>query len=49
MWYLHLLESTSIDVHFDVVYHPFPINSQYLKTFGVHGPVDLLESIILTE
>ena len=25
-------------VHYDVIYHPFPINSQYLKTWGVDSP-----------
>ena len=25
-------------VHYDVIYHPFPINSQYLKTEGVDSP-----------
>jgi len=24
--------------HYDVIYHPFPINSQYLKTWGVDSP-----------
>ena len=25
-------------MHYDVIYHPFPINSQYLKTWGVGSP-----------
>ena len=25
-------------MHYDVIYHPFPINSQYLKTWGVDSP-----------
>ena len=29
---------TSCAVHYDVIYHPFPINSQYLKTCGVDSP-----------
>ena len=28
-------QMTSCDVTYDVIYHPFPINSQYLKTWGV--------------
>ena len=28
-------QMTSGAVHYDVIYHPFPINSQYLKTWGV--------------
>ena len=30
-------------VHYDVIYHPFPINSQYLKTWGVDSP-DLVDT-----
>ena len=29
---------TSGAVHYDIIYHPFPINSQYLKTWGVDSP-----------
>ena len=28
-------QKTSCAVHYDVIYHPFPFNSQYLKTWGV--------------
>ena len=24
-----------IAVHYDIIYHPFPINSQYLKMWGL--------------
>ena len=38
---------TSCAVHYDVIYHPFPINSQYLETWegggwGVDSPVHVL-------
>ena len=35
---------TSCAMPYDVIYHPFPINSQYLKTWGVDSPalIDLL-------
>ena len=26
-------------VHYDIIFHPFPINSQYLKMWGVDSPV----------
>ena len=29
---------TSCALHYDVIYHPLPINSQYLKTWGVDSP-----------
>ena len=29
---------TSCAVHYDIIYHPFPINSQYLKMSGVDSP-----------
>ena len=29
---------TSCAMHYDVIYRPFPINSQYLKTWGVDSP-----------
>ena len=28
-------------VHYGVIYHPSPINSQYLKTWGVDSPAGL--------
>ena len=28
-----------MSVHSDVIYHHFPISSQYLKTWGVDSPV----------
>ena len=31
-------QMTSCTVHNDVTYHPFPINSQHLKTWGVDSP-----------
>ena len=31
-------QMTSCAVHYDIIYHPFPINSQYLKTCGVNSP-----------
>ena len=31
-------QMTSYAVRYDVTYHPFPINSQYLKTWGVDSP-----------
>ena len=30
---------TSCALHYDVIYHPLPINSQYLKSWGVDSPV----------
>ena len=30
---------TSCALHYDVIYHPLPINSQYLKTWEVDSPV----------
>ena len=33
-----LTQMTSCDVHYDVIYRPFPISSQYLKTWGVDSP-----------
>ena len=29
---------TSCALHYDVIYHPLPINSQYLKMRGVDSP-----------
>ena len=31
-------QRTSCTVHYDVIYHPFPINSQYLEMWGVDSP-----------
>ena len=31
---------TSCAVHYDVIYHPFPINCQYLNTWGCNSPVE---------
>ena len=25
-------------VHYDIIYYPFPVNSQYLKMWGVDSP-----------
>ena len=30
-----LSQMTSCAMHYDIIYHPFPINSQYLKTWGL--------------
>ena len=30
---------TSCALNYDIIYHPLPINSQYLKTWGVDSPV----------
>ena len=32
-------QMTSCAVRYDLIYHPFPINSQYLNTSEVDGPV----------
>ena len=29
----------SCALHYDIIYHPLPINSQYLKMWGVDSPV----------
>ena len=34
-----LAQMTSFVVRYDVIYHYFPINSQYLMTWGVDSPV----------
>ena len=31
-------QMTSCFVHYDVIYYPFPVNSQYLKMLGVDSP-----------
>ena len=33
-----LVQMTSCAMRYDVTYHPFPINSQYLKMWGVDSP-----------
>ena len=33
-----LVQMTSFVVRYDVIYHSFPINSQYLMTLGVDSP-----------
>ena len=39
---------TSCAMHYDVIYRPFPINSQYLKTWGVDSPA-LATCVFLNE
>ena len=34
-------QMTSCAAHYDIIYHPFPINSQSLKTRGVDSPVNV--------
>ena len=34
-----LAQMTSFVVRYDIMYHSFPINSQYLMTWGVDSPV----------
>ena len=48
MFYIHWSESTSIlaqmmsfVVQYDIIYHSFPINSQYLMAWGVDSPVSV--------
>ena len=31
-------QMTSCAMHYDIVYLPFPISSQYLKTWGIDSP-----------
>ena len=38
-------ESMSIFCTYDVIYHPFPINSRYLKTQGVDSPAYRRQSL----
>ena len=38
-------QMASCAVHYDVIYHPLPINSQYLKTGEGGGGVDSLKTI----
>ena len=33
-----LAQMTSFVVRYDVIYHSFPVNSQYLMTWGVDSP-----------
>ena len=42
--FLHVFFSQmmSCAVHYDIIYHPFPINFQYLRTCGVDSPEFLL-------
>ena len=35
---LFFAQMTSCAMRYDVIYHPFPINSQYLKMSGVDSP-----------
>ena len=36
--------------HYDIIYHPFPINSQYLKMWGVNSPgIHLIEKTLSLE
>ena len=39
LFFCFFLQMTSCAMHDDVIYHPFPINSQYLKWWGVDSPV----------
>ena len=32
-------------VHYGVIYHPSPFDSQYLKTWGVDSPVTLAGNV----
>ena len=32
---------TSRAIRYDVIYYPFAINSQYLKTWGVDSPAEV--------
>ena len=42
VWYImpqvFFAQMTSYTVQYDIIYHPFPINSQYLKTWRVDSP-----------
>ena len=40
---------TSCAERYDVIYHPFPINSQYLKMWGVDSPEDITQTIWSTK
>ena len=33
-------QMTSCAIRYDVIYHPFPINSQYLKMWGIDGSAE---------
>ena len=43
------MKMTLCVVHYDVIYDPFPINSQYLKTWGVDSLVNLTPIIPLSD
>ena len=34
-------QMTPCFLHYDVIYYPFPVNSQYLKMYGVDNPGNL--------
>ena len=34
-------QMTPCFLHYDVIYYPFPVNSQYLKMWGVDNPGNL--------
>ena len=36
--YFFFAQMASFVERYDVIYHPFPINSQYLRTWGVDSP-----------
>ena len=35
---MFLAQMTSYFVHYDVICYPFPVNSQYLKMWGIDSP-----------
>ena len=35
---MYFAQMTSCFVHYDVIWYPFPVNSQYLKIRGVDSP-----------
>ena len=37
-WRVFYAQMTSCALHYDVIYHPSPINSHYLNTWGVDSP-----------
>ena len=40
LW-MFFAQMTSCFVYYDVIYYPFPVNSQYLKMWGVDSPGNL--------
>ena len=38
---------TSCFVHYDIIFYPFPVNSQYLKKSGINSPA--LDSVFHPE